>query len=184
MVKNKFGGNRHKKMASKDVKIISTRKTRFVKEEGEIYARVSKLSGGGHALIECSDGVERTLVIRNKFKKRNKRDNSINEGAYILAGLRLWEVVGPKKKQKADLLYVYGKSEVTDIIATNKNLGKLFQSMPEEEVESVVEFDIRADMSFNNTKTVQINKKVNVKKDEKLSAIEEKDEVNFDWDEI
>ena len=54
MVKNKFGGNRHKKMASKDAKVVHTRKTRFVKEEGEMYAKVSKLYGGGHALIECS----------------------------------------------------------------------------------------------------------------------------------
>tara|TARA_A100001011_G_scaffold399833_1_gene510443 strand:+ start:734 stop:1255 length:522 start_codon:yes stop_codon:yes gene_type:complete len=115
MVKNKFGGNRHKKMASKDTKVVHTRKTRFVKEKGEIYAKVSKMYGGGHALLECDDGIERTLVIRNKFKKRNKRDNTIVEGCYVLAGIREWEVVAPKKKQKADLLYVYGKDEITDI---------------------------------------------------------------------
>ena len=66
MVKNKFGGNRHKKWS--DAKLVQSRKTRFIKEEGEIYAKVTKMSGGGHAVIECSDGVERTLVIRNKFK--------------------------------------------------------------------------------------------------------------------
>ena len=37
MVKNKFGGNRHKKMASKDVKMVHTRKQDLL-EEGEIYA--------------------------------------------------------------------------------------------------------------------------------------------------
>ena len=44
-----FGVKRHKKMASKDVKMVHTRKTRFVKEEGEIYAKVSKMYGGGHS---------------------------------------------------------------------------------------------------------------------------------------
>ena len=76
-------------------------KTRFVKEEGEIYAKVSKMYGGGHALLECDDGKERTLVIRNKFKKRNKRDNTIVEGSFVLAGIRSWEVVAPKKETKS-----------------------------------------------------------------------------------
>lgn len=179
MVKNKFGGNRHKKMASKDTKVMHTRKTRFVKEDGEIYAKVSKLYGGGHALIECSDGKERTLVIRNKFKKRNKRDNSVSLGCYVLVGRRDWEVVAPNKKQKADLLYVYGKSEVSDIVASNKNLGKLFQSILEED-ESLVDFDLNADKNFS-AKPKVLNKKISVKQN-----VEEEEDGNmgFDWDEI
>ena len=33
MVKNKFGGNRHKKMASKDVKMVHTRKQDLLKKK-------------------------------------------------------------------------------------------------------------------------------------------------------
>tara|TARA_A100001388_G_C28571586_1_gene404544 strand:+ start:32 stop:577 length:546 start_codon:yes stop_codon:yes gene_type:complete len=181
MVKNKFGGNRHKKMASKDAKVVHTRKTRFVKEEGEIYAKVSKLYGGGHALLECSDGIERTLVIRNKFKKRNKRDNSITEGCYVLAGIREWEVVAPKKKQKADLLYVYGKNEINDIISSNKNLGNLFQSIIDNDDDVNIEFDVNANNNFNN-KTKVLDKKVSAKKEEQEE--EDNGKIDFDWDEI
>ena len=176
MVKNKFGGNRHKKMASKDVKMVHTRKTRFVKEEGEMYAKVSKMYGGGHALLECDDGKERTLVIRNKFKKRNKRDNTIVEGCFVLAGIRSWEVVAPKKKQKADLLYVYGKNEIEDI---KKKCKLLFDNSDNVKDETGVEFtfndveieDIKLPTNNNNNN----EKKLNLKNDEG-------DEVN--WDDI
>tara|TARA_B100001559_G_scaffold260036_1_gene224781 strand:+ start:435 stop:980 length:546 start_codon:yes stop_codon:yes gene_type:complete len=181
MVKNKFGGNRHKKMASKDAKVVHTRKTRFVKEEGEMYAKVSKLYGGGHALIECSDNVERTLVIRQKFKKRNKRDNSITLGCYVLIGIREWEVVAPSKKQKADLLYVYGKNEINDIIASNKNLGTLFQSVIDDKEDVNVEFDVNATNNFNAKANV-LSKKVSVEK--KKEEEEDNTKVDFDWDEI
>ena len=43
MVKNKHGGNRHKKMASKNAKPQTfNRKVRFAKSEQEIYAKVEK----------------------------------------------------------------------------------------------------------------------------------------------
>ena len=174
MVKNKFGGNRHKKMASKDVKMVHTRKTRFVKEEGEIYAKVSKMYGGGHALLECDDGEERTLVIRNKFKKRNKRDNTIIEGSFVLAGVRSWEVVAPKKKQKADLLYVYGKDEIEDI---KKKCKLLFGNLKNDDDDVGVEF-VNNDIEIEDIKlpsNTNTEKKLNLTNDEG-------EEVN--WDDI
>ena len=63
---------------------------------------------------------------RNKFKKRNKRDNSITEGCYVLAGIREWEVVAPKKKQKADLSEVDEDDKpirvISDLEACKKHL--------------------------------------------------------------
>tara|TARA_B100001093_G_scaffold513016_1_gene584056 strand:- start:1685 stop:2245 length:561 start_codon:yes stop_codon:yes gene_type:complete len=182
MVKNKFGGNRHKKMASKDAKLVHSRKTRFVKEEGEIYAKVTKMSGGGHAVIECSDGIERTLVIRNKFKKRNKRDNCIAEGKYVLAGVRLWEVVAPKKKPKADLLCVYNDYDLKEIKSKNKDLGCLFNEQIEND-EDVIEFDTNASNNLLKGNNKLINKKM--KKSKVLLKEEEEKEKegeNFDFD--
>ena len=176
MVKNKFGGNRHKKMASKDTKVVHTRRTRFVKEEGEIYAKVAKMYGGGHALLECDDGKERTLVIRNKFKKRNKRDNTIVEGCYVLAGIRDWEVVAPKKKQKADLLYVYGKDEVADI----KKKCKLLFGKSEDDDD-----DVGIDFTANNIEIedIKLPTNTNTNNEKKLNLkTDEGEEVN--WDDI
>ena len=103
MVKNKKGGSGHKKMARKNVAPkggYSNRKLRKPKEEGEIFARVTAIHGGGHAGILCTDGKNRTLVIRGKFRGRNKRDNTIKLDSIVLVALRsvtMGEVVNPKK---------------------------------------------------------------------------------------
>ena len=110
MVKNKAGGNRHKKQARKNLNAPISTKIRMVKEEGEIYAKVLKTFGGGMADVLCNDGVIRLLIIRRKFKGRNKRDNTMKEGDLLLVGRRLWEVVAEKTKQKVDLLYVHPDS--------------------------------------------------------------------------
>ena len=81
MVKNTKGGKSHKKMASKNFKADQRRpKLRKVREEGEDFAVVLKISGGGCLVVQCnSDGKERTCIIRGKFKGRNKRSNQIND---------------------------------------------------------------------------------------------------------
>ena len=106
MVKNKNGGSSHKKMASKNITQnggYKSRKLRIPMEEGEIIGRVTAVSGGGFAVINCTDGKERTLVIRGKFRGRNKRDNTISNGCFVLAGLRsvsMGAVINPKKRKK------------------------------------------------------------------------------------
>ena len=89
MVKNKKGGSGHKKMARKNVapKGGYNKKLRKAVEEGEMYARVTAMLGGGHARIICADGKERTLVIRGKFRGRNKRDNTLKLNTFVLVGL-------------------------------------------------------------------------------------------------
>ena len=69
MVKNKKGGSKHKKAARKHINNNNVRrKLRKAQEEGEIYARILAISGGGHAKILCADKKERTLVIRGNIK--------------------------------------------------------------------------------------------------------------------
>ena len=70
MVKNKHGGNRHKKMASKNAKPQTyNRKVRFSSSNDEIYAKVEKVYGGNRALVMCNDGHERMMEWRRKFYK-------------------------------------------------------------------------------------------------------------------
>ena len=119
MVKNKKGGSKHKKLARKNVINNNiSRKLRKAELEGDMYARVVARHGGGHALIKCADKKERTLVIRGKFRGRNKRDNTIKLNGIVLVGLRsvsMGEVVEQRKKEKADLIYVYNDNDLDEL---------------------------------------------------------------------
>lgn len=117
MVKN-FGGNKSKKQGRKFISSNQAqRKLRLKdeKEDGEMYACVKKLFGNGRCLILCIDGIERNCVIRNKFRGRSKRDNTLIVGSHILAGVRLWETKTEKKEQDCDLLEVYNDNEVREL---------------------------------------------------------------------
>ena len=121
MVKNKKGGSSHKKMARKNVapKGGYNKKLRKAVEEGEMYARVTAMLGGGHARIICADGIERTLVIRGKFRGRNKRDNTLKLNTFVLVGLQsvsFGAVIQKGKLEKADLLEVYKEGQKEELI--------------------------------------------------------------------
>lgn len=96
MVKNKVGGNRHKKMARKNVKADARKpKLRLAKDKCEIYAKVTKMFGNGMCEVICQDEVTRLLIIRRKFRGRNRRDNMVTLDNVVLVGIREWEVVRP-----------------------------------------------------------------------------------------
>ena len=116
MVKNKNGGNRHKKMASKNSKPVTiNRKVRLARSPYELYAKVLKCYGQGRFLVLCNDNLERILIIARKFKGRNKRDNIVAEGGIVLIGKREFEIRDPKKKEHVDLLYVYSPSNISKL---------------------------------------------------------------------
>lgn len=187
MVKNKKGGSSHKKMARKNVapKGGYNRKLRLVKEEGEIYARITAISGGGHAVIMCTDKKQRTLVIRGKFRGRNKRDNTIKLNGIVIAGLRshsMGEVVsGTKKKEKADLLYVYNNNEIEEL----KKIPAIYDIMSDD-IKKEADSDVVFDRSYGggggggeideshlkDLDTDSKNKKITI------------GETEFDWDDI
>jgi initiation factor 1A len=111
MVKNS-GGNKTKRDARKHIVASNENKgeLRIIKEEGETYAVVKKVLGGGMCHITCLDGKTRLCVIRNKFKGRGKSNNSVEIGAWILAGIREWEVRKNGEKT-CDLLHVYSNTD-------------------------------------------------------------------------
>ena len=41
------------------------------------------------AEVLCIDNISRMLIIRKKFKGRNKRNNMVGLNSWVLAGLRL-----------------------------------------------------------------------------------------------
>jgi translation initiation factor IF-1 len=179
MVKNKAGGSRHKKLARKNVVNHSIRrKLRKPVEEGEMIARVTAIHGGAHAGILCTDKKVRTLVIRGKFRGRNKRDNTITVNKMVLVGLRsvsFGEVVSKKKKEKADLIYVYNDDEKEEL-SEIEGVYNILHDQGKVEVKEDI-FD-RSGEPGNMDLDIEEPKNEKIK-DEKLEVI---DDIN--WDDI
>ena len=125
MVINEKGGCKGKKVARKHL-TKGKNELRLSHSSNEKYAIVKRLLGNTCDVV-CDDGKERRCIIRGKFTGRNKRDNMIDSGTFILVGLREWVnedmtgggsggsgggVGGGNKNVKfCDLLEVYNLSE-------------------------------------------------------------------------
>ena len=136
MVRNTKGGNKGKKI--KRCRTAPSQKKMRYAESGEMYGRVTHTFGYGMAQVLCDDGKERLLIIRKKFKGRNKRDNGVFIHSILLVGKREWEVVSEKKKQKVDLLFVYSKDNVVQL-KKKQDINRII--FGEKEEDSVVEFE-------------------------------------------
>ena len=114
MVKNS-GGNKGKKVARKHISGNSfNAKLRFAEEDEERYACVTKLLGNGMCNVNCLDGTnskQRLCIIRNKFRGRGKRDNTVAIGTYVLVGVREWESSKSNSLEKCDLIEVSNSNE-------------------------------------------------------------------------
>jgi initiation factor 1A len=125
MVKNTAGGNKSKGFARKHNNGGNKNNIlRVSQAEGEIYAIVTKMCGNGMFECYCIDEVMRLGQIRGKFTGKGKRDNIVNNGTWVLIGVREWDIkkeeesMGRKtclskdeKLPKCDLLEVYNDKE-------------------------------------------------------------------------
>ena len=185
MVKNKTGGNRHKKQARKNVNAPVSVRLRIPKEEGEILAKVMKLFGNSMAEVLCEDKVTRLLIIRKRFKGRNKRDNNIAVNKVLLVGRRLWEVVNPKKKQKVDLLYVYSDGQIGDLRQkVNVNSIILPSGVEEEEEDNPYDISSKNNLEDEKNKTILGAIKEIPSENVKISKSDKKDDFDLDFDDI
>ena len=114
MVKN-TGGNKTKGQARKFINTDDKKETKTLRESEdplEIYCQVEKVLGNGMYNVICMDGKNRLCHSAGKFKGRNKKDNFVSLGSWLLIGLRQYEVGGNNKKlQNCDLLEVYNDIE-------------------------------------------------------------------------
>jgi translation initiation factor IF-1 len=113
MVKNS-GGNKSKRAGRKFSAPQADKSIRLSESEEEIYAYVSKLLGNGMFHAIDTDHKERLCIMRNKFKGRGKRDNTVSVGSWVLIGKRIWEG-GSSSKPKCDLLEVYNDIEMAKL---------------------------------------------------------------------
>jgi translation initiation factor IF-1 len=127
MVKNEAGGCKGKKVARKHA-TKGKNELRLSSSSEEKYAIVKRLLGNTCDVI-CDDGKERRCIIRGKFTGRNKRDNMLDNGVYVLVGLREWVVEdlssggdgNGKGVRYCDLLEVYNSME-RDILRRTHNV--------------------------------------------------------------
>lgn len=112
MGKNTHGGAGHKKFARKHNTSSSSSNShiRTSQDPNEIYAIATKMLGNNMFNCHCIDNVVRLCHIRGRFAGRNKRDNVISLGTWILVGLREWDNssdTSAKKMQQCDILEIY-----------------------------------------------------------------------------
>jgi|LauGreDrversion4_2_1035121.scaffolds.fasta_scaffold20377_3 hypothetical protein len=117
MVKNTKGGNKSKGIARKHLAgAKESRALRLSECSLEKYGVVTRILGNGmfYVVTDIASEKQPHLLghIRNKFRGRSKRDNTIALGSVILVGLREWE--DPNYKE-CDLLEVYETNEVRQL---------------------------------------------------------------------
>lgn len=118
MVKNTFGGSSHKKFARSSMAPATKTFLRTAKEEGEIYAYVNKMFGNGMCNVVDMNAKEYMCVIRGKFRGKNKKNNKLEIGTWVLIGLRGWESTKEGVKPTGDLLEIYTKEEIERLKST------------------------------------------------------------------
>jgi translation initiation factor 1A len=109
MVKNK-GGNKTKRVARKKLHGELQKRTlnELMKTEGQEYAVVRKINGGGRFGLVCADNIERIGVVRPTLK-RNKKFIEVNQ--LILVSLRDFQ------ENTCDILDIYNGSEIEYLVS-------------------------------------------------------------------
>jgi translation initiation factor 1A len=183
MVKN-AGGNKSKRQGRKHVNAPQQKSIRYIKEEGEVYAVVTKLYGGSNCEVMCMDGNKRLCIIRNKFRGRDKRDNTIAPNVWVLVGVRDWEArIG--KPQKCDLLEVYSDTDREKIKTNNchdvSSLMNAFEDETSTSSKCYIDFVDNSNGNNTNDYTAEIEKEINEHGEE---VVECSDDDVIDVDEI
>ena len=73
-----------------------------LREDGQVYASVTKMLGNGRLMAVCGDGVERLCTIRGSMRKREW----VQVGDTVLVALRDFQ------DHKADVVHRYQDAEV------------------------------------------------------------------------
>lgn len=121
MVKNANGGSKAKGQARKHVNHQqNTTNTRLSHDSLEIYASVEALLGGNMFRARCVDGKQRICKIGKKFMGRNRKNNMLLAGGWVLVGLR--DLIDTNPDNKCDLLEVYNDRDVDVIKSHNRNV--------------------------------------------------------------
>lgn len=111
MVKNLHGGTGTKSLARKHQVKHKSEHIRLPECEEEQFAYVEKMLGNGMCEVFTNDNVRLIGHIRNKFRGRQKRHNTITKGMILLVGLRTWESTA----KNCDVLTIYDDNDIKQI---------------------------------------------------------------------
>ena len=112
MGKNTGGGNKHKSMARKNANVVQSNQLILPQEEGECFAKVTKLLGNGMChvtLLHDNQIIENVIChIRGKFRSTNKRHNTVSTDSFLIVGLRTWS----SNNHHCDLIHIFDNSHI------------------------------------------------------------------------
>jgi initiation factor 1A len=111
MVKNLHGGTGTKSLARKHQVKHKNDHIRLPECEEEQFAYVEKMLGNGMCEVYTNDNMRLIGHIRNKFRGRQKRHNTITKGMILLIGLRTWE----STSKNCDVLTIYDDNDIKQI---------------------------------------------------------------------
>jgi translation initiation factor IF-1 len=181
--KNVHGGAGHKKFARKHNSGGSSSNSfiRTSQDPNEIYAIATKMLGNNMFHCHCIDNKVRLCHIRGRFGGRNKRDNIISAGTWMLVGLREWEngvINDAKKLQQCDLLEIYSgisKERLKELedcnwsILNSNDLSKIDVAA----IESEDDFKFTTD---RDEEIIRLNEEMKSNASKKITMIEENDD--------
>ena len=189
MVKNE-GGNKTKgqarKYANNDKK--DNKQLRISEDPLEIYAQVEKVLGNGMYNVICIDTKNRLCHSSGKFRGRNKKDNFVKLGSWLLVGLRSYESnSNTKKLQNCDLLEVYNDFEIEKLKTTVNENWKLFIENDEKNsFTTKKQVESSEHVSFDDAKTTEYKELmlaeslISSEKRKTITVDEEEEEINVD----
>lgn len=111
MVKNLHGGTGTKSLARKHQVKHKSDHIRLPECDEEQFAYVEKMLGNGMCEVFTNDNIRLIGHIRNKFRGRQKRHNTITKGMILLIGLRTWE----STLKNCDILTIYDDNDIKQI---------------------------------------------------------------------
>jgi initiation factor 1A len=187
--KNVHGGAGHKKFARKHSTASSSSNSfiRTSKDPNEIYAIATKMLGNNMFHCHCIDNKVRLCHIRGRFGGRNKRDNIISAGTWILIGLREWDnsqASDLKKLQQCDLLEIYSgisKERLKELEDYNWSVldANDLSKVDTANIESEDDFQFTTD---RDDEIVRLNDEMKSNTTKKIAMIEENDDEDIDVD--
>jgi len=187
--KNVHGGAGHKKFARKHSTASSSSNSfiRTSKDPNEIYAIATKMLGNNMFHCHCIDNKVRLCHIRGRFGGRNKRDNIISAGTWILIGLREWDnsqASDLKKLQQCDLLEIYSgisKERLKELEDYNWSVldANDLSKVDTANIESEDDFKFTTD---RDDEIVRLNDEMKSNTTKKIAMIEENDDEDIDVD--
>jgi initiation factor 1A len=185
MVKN-LGGNKSKGQARKYVNTDKkeSKKLRVSEDPLEIYAQVEKVLGNGMYNVISMDKKIRLCHSSGKFRGRNKKDNFVKLGSWVLVGLREYESgsTNNKKLQNCDLLEVYTDFEIEKLKTTvNENWSVFIANDDKNSFASKSVIESSESYTFGDVKTLEYQALMT---SELLKPVEKREIVLVDEDEI